>query len=342
MAQGADKLSPGGDSRSAGELGRVRLGISACLLGERVRYDGGHKLDRYLADTLGRHIGWVPLCPEAEAGLGTPREAMRLLGVDGPDFGNIRLVARKSGDDHTATLQKWTRRRLRRFARGKSSGRDDVSGKSGGKRSDVRLCGFVFKSRSPSCSIPAGIFASAFIDAFPDTPVEDERRLRDPACRENFIERVFVMDRWHELTGRRVSLGRLNDFHSDHKFLVMAHSPAHLRQLELLMAEGRERGPAATYAEYLPLMMEGLRLRATLRKNVNVLGHMLEYLGKFLERGEERELRRVIDSYHRGLVPLLVPLTLMRHYARRYDESFLARQYYLNPAPAELMLRNRV
>lgn len=299
--------------------GNMRLGISSCLLGKRVRYDGGHKLDRYLAETLGKYVEWVPICPEVEAGLGVPREAMGLVGdPDAP-----RLVTRETGIDYTIRMRKWARQYLR-----------DLKGED--------LCGFVLKSRSPSCGLPDGIFASILVSTFPELPIEDDAGLVRAARRENFIERIFVFSRWRELAGSRASVGRLVSFHSDHKYLVMAHSPAHLRQLGRLVAEGKQKGAPRAYREYLPLLMAGLKLKATVRKNVNVLDHMMGYFKKFLGAGERQELLEAIDEYHRGLVPLVVPVTLIKHYVRKYEEPFLARQLYLSPHPAELMLKNHV
>lgn len=310
----------------------VKLGISSCLLGEKVRYDGGHKLDHYLADTLGRFVDWVPVCPEVETGLGVPREAMRLTGEPGAP----RLVTRDTGIDHTDRMQRWARGRLKQL---------DAEG----------LSGFIFKSRSPSSGMErvkvhgptgapgaagSGIFARAFMDAFPLMPVEDDERLRDPALRENFIERVFVCHRWRELQRGRVTMKALAGFHSRHEYLLMAHSPAHLRQLGEIVANEEKRRPKQACAEYLPLLMAGMKLKATVKKNTSVLRHMLGYLKGRLGPDEKQELREAIEAYHRGLVPLAVPVTLLRHYVRKYDEPCLSRQVYLDPHPAELMLRN--
>lgn len=313
---------------------KVKLGISSCLLGEKVRYNGGHQLDHYLADTLGQFVGWVAVCPEVEMGLGVPREAMRLAG----DPERPRLITRQTGADYTARMKKWAKGRL-----------SELDGEE--------LCGFIFKSRSPSSGmervkihtedgipgpVGSGIFAAAFMNAFPLMPVEDDGRLRDPGLRENFIERVFVFSRWRELSRKRAAISSLVSFHSDHKYMIMAHSPSHLRQLGRLVAEGKEKGAAQTYREYLPLLMEGLKLKATVKKNVNVLGHMMGYFKKFLAADEKQELLAVIEGYRQELTPLIVPVTLLGHYVRKYDEPFLQRQYYLNPQPVELMLRNHV
>jgi uncharacterized protein YbgA (DUF1722 family)/uncharacterized protein YbbK (DUF523 family) len=340
----------------------IRLGVSACLLGEKVRYDGGHRLDHYLADTLGPFVDWVPVCPEVEIGLGVPREPMRLVGT----AEDARLITRQTHIDHTGQMRKWARSRIR-----------ELSGE--------QLCGFIFKSRSPSSGmrhvkifnedgvagpLGSGIWAGAFMAANPLLPVEDEGRLRDAGIRENFIERVFVYHRWLQLLAERPSTGRLVEFHSDHKYLIMAHSPANLRQLGWIVsgsdpaeskgrssklppagratvrksATGKRSVPAAKelYAAYLPLLMETLRLRATVKKNVDVLTHLMGYFKRTLAPDEKQELLEVIEEHHRGLTPLVVPVTLIRHYVRKYNEPYLSRQLYLNPHPAELMLRNHV
>jgi uncharacterized protein YbgA (DUF1722 family)/uncharacterized protein YbbK (DUF523 family) len=311
-------------------MGKIKLGISSCLLGEKVRYDGGHKLDHFLKDTLGKFVEWVPVCPEVESGLPVPREAMRLVGS--PE--SPRLVKIRSGDDYTDRMLTWAGKRL-----------------SALEKED--LCGFIFKSKSPSSGmsgvkvygpsgIPSrsgsGIFARAFMDKFRFTPAEDEGRLNDPGLRENFIERVFVYKRWKDLR-KKSSLRNLVEFHTDHKLLFLAHSTTRYRTLGKLVANAKEH-PDSLYNEYLKLMMEGLKLIATTKKNTNVLHHILGYFKKQLQPDEKQELLGIIEEYHSGFIPLIVPVTLIRHYVRKYDEPYLKRQVYLNPHPAELMLRN--
>ena len=314
----------------------VRVGISACLLGEPVRYDGGHKLDRYLRDTLGAFVEWVPVCPEVEYGLPVPREALRLVGApEAP-----RLVTVRSGADHTDGMRAWASRRVEAL-----EGED--------------LCGFVFKSRSPSSGmrqvkvyppgggVPShagtGIFARAFMERFPLLPVEDEGRLNDPLLREGFIERLFVVSRWKRYRRDDGSAGGLVAFHTEHKLLVMAHSPKHYAALGRIVAgagaQGR-RPPAALLDVYLSTLMEGLRLVATAAKHANVLQHAAGYFKRLLTAEEKVELAETIDSCRRGLLPLIVPVTLLAHYTRSYGEPYLARQHYLRPHPRELMLRN--
>jgi uncharacterized protein YbgA (DUF1722 family)/uncharacterized protein YbbK (DUF523 family) len=313
---------------------KIRIGLSRCLLGDNVRYDGGHRQDRYITDTLGRYFEWVPVCPEVEYGLPVPREAMRLVG----DPASPRLVTVRSGIDHTDGMRKWAEQRL-----------DELAGEG--------LLGFIFKSRSPSSGMAAvkvyspagtarkagvGIFAGLFMKRFPLIPCEEDGRLHDPALRENFIERIFVFKRWTDAWRAGRSLRTLVDFHSDHKLLIMAHSPAHLSKLGRLVANPDGRPLREIAAEYISILMEALKLTATARKNTNVLQHMAGYFKKSLGPADKEELLGTIEDYHRGIVPLVVPIVLLQHYVRTYDEPYLKRQVYLHPHPLELMLRNHV
>jgi uncharacterized protein YbgA (DUF1722 family)/uncharacterized protein YbbK (DUF523 family) len=297
-----------------------------------VRYDGGHKRDRFLTDTFGRFVEWVPVCPEVECGLGTPRPAMRLQG----DPRSPRLVVIKTGEDHTGRMRAWAQKRL-----------DEL------ERED--LCGFVFKSKSPSSGMErvrvygeqgaqrgtgSGIFARAFMDRFPLLPVEDEGRLHDIGIRENFIERIFCLQRYRESMSPRASLGRLVDFHAAQKLQLMAHSPGHLKEMGQMVAAGKRKKPRALIAGYEELLLGALRLRATVKKNVNVLQHMAGYFKRQLDPGGKEELAGIIEEYRAGYTPLIVPVTLIKHYVRKYDHEYLARQSYLNPHPLELKLRN--
>ncbi|GAB4264376.1 MAG: DUF523 and DUF1722 domain-containing protein [Deferrisomatales bacterium] len=314
------------------DAGPIRLGISACLLGQPVRYDGGHKLDRFLRDTLGRWVEYVPVCPEVECGLPVPREAMRLVG----DPARPRLVTQKTGVDLTDRMEAWAARRVRELEA-------------------ENLCGFIFKSNSPSSGMErvqvygaggapvkkgVGLFARAFMEHFPLLPVEEEGRLHDPALRENFIERLFTLKRWREAVSGGRTRGRVVEFHSRNKLLILSHSPAHLREMGRLVAHAKELGDAETVRRYEALLMKALRLRATPRKNANALQHAAGYFKRVLTPAERRELRDVIEQYRTELVPLLVPITLLNHYVRKYGEPYLGIQTYLNPHPLELKLRN--
>lgn len=312
----------------------IKIGISACLLGEKVRYDGGHKHDRYITGTLGRFFSFVPVCPEVESGMPIPREAMRLEGEPSAP----RLMTRLSRIDKTEQVLAFCERKLAELE-------------------SANLCGFIFKKDSPSSGLyrvkvydakglPAksgsGLFAGAFASRFPLLPVEEEGRLCDPMLRENFIERVFCYHRWQGFVTSGFSCERLVEFHTAHKLLLMAHSPDIYRKLGALVAHGKEIKPVELQAAYEQLFMKGLTLQATSRKNSNVLQHIMGYFKKYLSAAEKQELLEVIRQYHDNFVPLIVPLTLLRHYVNKYDQQYLKGQYYLAPHPTELMLRNHV
>jgi uncharacterized protein YbgA (DUF1722 family)/uncharacterized protein YbbK (DUF523 family) len=315
---------------------KIRLGISACLLGEPVRFDGGHQWDRFITDTLGQYVEFVPVCPEAECGLGVPREAMRLVG----DPEAPRLLTVRTKVDLTDRMVTWTRKRVEELAR------ED-------------LCGFIFKSKSPSSGMErvrvypeagqgppvtrgVGMFASIFMARFPLLPVEEEGRLHDPVLRENFIERLFVFRRWRALLAATPQLGDLVAFHTRHKLLILAHSTTHYQELGRLVARAQEIPAQELYELYQSRLMEALRLKATIKKNTNVLQHLMGYFKKDLTPDEKQELLEVIANYHQGYVPLVVPTTLINHYVRKYHQPYLQEQFYLQPHPVELQLRNHV
>lgn len=313
----------------------IRLGISKCLLGEAVRYDGQHKLDRYIRDTLGNFVSFVPVCPEVDCGLPVPRESMRLVGR--PD--DYRLLTSRSGRDITPQMKAWIPSAIE-------------------KLKSEKISGFIFKKGSPSSAfndakiysgtgIPIargpGIFASEVIRNFPLIPCEDEGRLNDDNLRENFIERLFVYARWQEfLDSENAGPAGLVGFHMKHKLLVMAHSPSALKALGQLVAQGRKGNHKEICDSYVRLLMDALKLQATVRKNVNVLMHIAGYFKKQLSGIEKEEFQEVLEAYMNGLLPLIVPVTLLNHYVRVYGEAYLAEQYYLNPHPLELKLRNHV
>ncbi len=312
----------------------IRVGISSCLLGQNVRFDGGHKLDTLITETLGRYFEWVPVCPEMEIGLGAPREAMRLVG----DADDVRLVETKSGIDHTLAMTNWAAKRLEELAQ-------------------LKLCGYILKKDSPSCGMErvrvygedgsarrsgSGVFASLLRQRFVTLPMEEEGRLHDPGIRENFIERVFAYHRWQEFAAARPRRGALVDFHTRHKLTLLSHGDTHYRRLGRLVASLRKENPGEVLDEYGRLFMEALSLRATARKHANVLFHVLGYLKKEIDAGDKAELVSSIESYRRGLIPLIVPITLFLHHLRRHPVPWLQEQTYFNPYPAELMLRNHV
>lgn len=310
----------------------IKIGVSTCLLGEKVRYDGGHKHDRYITGTLGRYFSFVPVCPESECGLGIPREAMRLEG----DVAAPRLVTNKTGRDLTEQMTRWIGPRL-----------DQLAGED--------LCGFIFKKGSPSSGLyrvkvyndkgnpvssGSGLFAAAFTRRFPRIPVEEEGRLHDPVLRENFIEQVFALRRWRDALKRRQTVGNLVDFHTREKLLLMSHSTRHYRAMGKLVAEGKGMAPASLYTTYESMLMEALGLRATAAKHTNVLMHILGYFKKQLSADEKQEVLELIENYRQERVPLIVPVTLMNHFVRKYQQPYLGNQTYLNPHPIDLQLRN--
>ena len=312
----------------------IRVGISACLLGEKVRYDGGHKRDGYLVETFGRFVEWVPVCPEVEMGLGTPRDTLRLVRIgDG-----LRMMMPKTGVDHTEGMRAFANRRLRQL-----------------EKKD--LCGYVLKKGSPSCGMervrvfdsrgmPAksgrGLFAEALLAHFPNLPVEEEGRLYDPRLRENFIERVFAYRRLRTLFAGRWKLGDLVAFHTAHKLLVMAHSPQAYASLGRLVGIGKTLSHSELHSRYQAEFMGALGELATTRRQTNVLQHIAGYLRPHLDDASRKELIAQIEDYRRGLVPLIVPVTLIRYFLRRFPIPYLSGQVYLEPHPKELMLRNHV
>jgi uncharacterized protein YbgA (DUF1722 family)/uncharacterized protein YbbK (DUF523 family) len=313
---------------------KIKLGISTCLLGENVRYDGGHKLDRYLTDTLGQYVEYVPVCPEVECGLGVPRESMHLEG----DPESPRLVTIRTKQDMTDRMVSWAKKRVVELE------------KEG-------LYGFIFKSDSPSSGMErirvynekgmavkngVGIFARIFMDHFPLLPVEDEGHLHDLKLRENFIERIFTLKRWREVLVKREKRGEVVDFHTQHKLLILSHSPKHHQMMGRLVAKSKKLQIKDLYQQYQTLLLESLELKTTPKKNANVLMHMMGYFKEKLSSDEKQELLEVIDHYRQEYIPLIVPITLINHYVRKYNQSYLKQQIYLNPHPLELQLRNHV
>lgn len=314
-----------------GENGKIRIGISSCLLGNPVRFDGGHKHDKYITKTLGNFFEFVPVCPEVECGMPVPRESMRLVG----DPDSPRLIANKSGTDHTEKMLNWARSRVDQLAA-------------------ENLCGFIFKSKSPSSgmervkvydknniprSIGTGLFARAFKERFPTIPVEEEGRLHDLILRENFIESVFVYQRWRAVVDG-FTPQKLVEFHTAHKLLLRAHSEKHYRVLGRITAEAGSMEPGLFLDSYQENLMACMRLKPTVKKHINVLLHIMGHFKKHLSADEKQELLEVIDSFRNYHIPLIVPVTLFNHYVRKYDEQYLKKQYYLNPHPTELKLRN--
>jgi uncharacterized protein YbgA (DUF1722 family)/uncharacterized protein YbbK (DUF523 family) len=316
----------------------LRVGVSSCLIGKKVRFDGQHKRDDWLVDVLGPFVEWVPVCPELEVGMGVPRETIRLVGPSA----SPRLVAERSGIDHTEPMRRFSEAKVAELAA-------------------LDLTGYVLKKDSPTCGMSrvrvygekkgaprrdgVGAFASVLLEAFPLLPIEEEGRLRDAALRESFVERLFAFARFKAALAEGMSRGHLVEFHTRHKLALLAHSPDGYRKLGKLVANqgpGKGKGSnAAVVAAYGRGLMATLAVPAKRGRHVNVLQHMLGYFRDRLPLDDRRELEEVVRDYQRGLVPLLVPQTLFRHHVRKEAVEYLACQTYLDPDPKELMLRNR-
>ena len=313
-------------------MDKIRIGVSKCLLGEPVRYDGQHKHDHFITDTLGRYFDYVGVCPEVECGLGVPRESMRLVG----DPANPRLVTTRTGLDLTARMQDWVAQRVVELEK------EDMGG-------------FIFKSRSPSSGMEnvkvyndkggfagkaPGLFGKAFMVNFPNLPCEDEGRLNDPDLRENFIERVFTLWRFRQALRASPTLATLMTFHARNKLLIQSHHETLMREMGRELAGLKAREARAFIPQYEAKLMRALKTLATVRKHTNILQHMLGYLRDGVDDADRKELAGIIEDYHRELVPLIVPVTMLRHYVEKHGIEYLKDQYYLNPHPMELKLRN--
>jgi len=313
----------------------IKIGVSSCLLGNPVRYDGGHKHDRYITDTLGKYFQFVPVCPEVECGLPIPREAMRLVG----DIENPSLLTSRSNKDYTEQMQQFCARRVEELEK-------------------ENLCGFIFKKDSPSSGLfrvkvyqnsgqpplkrGRGLFASAMVERFPQLPMEEEGRLHDPLIRENFLEHVFSYRRWRDFLEDQPDYKKLITFHTRQKLLIMAHSPQHYLLLGKLVASGKKHSKEQLLQDYEIKYMDALSNFSSIKKHTNVMQHIMGYFKDRITPDEKQELLELIWNYKDALVPLMVPLTLINHYVRKYNIAYLQKQVYLTPHPAELMLRNHV
>jgi len=316
---------------------RITIGVSACLIGQEVRFDAGHKRDPYITNVLGQYFDFVPLCPEVGVGLGIPRPTIRLIRRDG----EIRAVNVKDETvDHTAALGAYIHCVI-----------PQLQG----------VCGYILKKNSPSCGMErvkvynpdtpklpperdgVGIFAQGLREHFPLLPIEEEGRLCDPVLRENFIERVFVYHRWRTLGASGMKPADLVNFHADHKYILMAHDQHHARALGQIVAQA---GTAEDFPQlmgtYIQLLMAALEKRVTRGHHANVLMHLMGYLKTQLDGEDRAELLETIHDYRNGYVPLVVPITLLKHHFRRHPQPYIQRQHYLNPHPGKLMLRNQL
>lgn len=311
---------------------KPRIGVSACLLGEPLRYDGGHLRNAFLAEALAPHVEWTPVCPESEAGMGTPREPVRL--VDGGG-GALRMRGVRSDTDHSDAMRSWAARRIEELA-------------------GLRLHGYVLTKDSPSCGLfrvkvyplgggPAtrigrGLFADALTERLPLLPVEEQGRLNDPRLRDNFIERVFVYQRWTALLDGPRSPSALVAFHTAHKLALMAHAPTLYREAGRVVARAGGADWDTITDEYGRVLMRAMERLTTPRKHANALQHAAGFLKGLLAGGDREELGDAIERYRMGKAPFAVPLMLLRHHVRRAGgPEWLVDQTYLYPYPDELM-----
>lgn len=313
----------------------IQIGISACVVGQEVRFDGGHKLSRFIRDTLGVYVEFVPVCPEVDIGLGVPRETLRLVRGKGSQ---PLLLAPKTGTGHTTKMLAYSRSKVSELSK-------------------LDLCGYIVQSGSPSCGMeririyPAkpggaptkdgrGLFTQVLMEKLPLLPVEETGRLNDPLLRENFIERAFAYRRLRHLFAGRWTIGQLVKFHASEKLLLMAHGDYRTPGKLIAKAKGVPRKELTE--EYQREFLTVMGRRTTVKKHVNVLQHIAGYFRKQLDQNSRDEVHDLIEAYRAGLVPLIVPITLMRHHIRHHNIDYLIDQSYLNPHPRELMLRNHV
>jgi uncharacterized protein YbgA (DUF1722 family)/uncharacterized protein YbbK (DUF523 family) len=311
----------------------IRVGISSCLVGEEVRFDGGHKRDAYITGTLARWFELVPVCPEVAIGLGTPRPPIRLVDV----AGEVRVRGVKDpGQDVTGPLSAYGRRMAAELP---------------------DLDGYILKRGSPSCGMTrvkvytqqgqplrqsAGAYTEAFQAVRPLLPCEEEGRLGDPGLRESFLERVFAHHRWRRLAAGGLTPGKLVEFHTEHKLLVLSHNQSAYRRMGRLVARAGAEPIETLAGEYARELMGALARPATRRSHTNVLQHLFGYVSRALDAEDRAEMVDTIEQYRTGYLPLIVPITLLRHHFRRHPHPYVERQRYLSPHPRELMLRNLV
>jgi uncharacterized protein YbgA (DUF1722 family)/uncharacterized protein YbbK (DUF523 family) len=309
-------------------MNKIPIGISSCLLGQAVRFDGGHKHDSYITGTLGQYFEFRPFCPEVEIGLGVPRPTLHLVNVDG----RIRCLGVKDPERDVTD-------RLRAHAEGL-------------KDRHAELCGYILKNNSPSCGMErvkvyhggqprkegVGIYAEAMMKANPLLPVEEEGRLGDPGLRENFIQRVYVVYRWKKLVAAGISAPSLTHFHARHKLIIMSHGD--YRELGQMLAGLTRENLAEVSEQYIAGLMKLLKHVPTRSRHVNVLQHIQGYLKKELDFDDKAEMLEVIERYRRGEIPLIVPLTLLKHHFRKSPDPYIDGSYYMSPYPQELRLTN--
>jgi len=309
---------------------KIRVGISSCLLGQEVRFDSGHKLNSYITGTLGNYFEFKAFCPEVAIGLGIPREPIRLV----EDEKGNQCVGTKTPElNFTKELTACAEEQ---------------------KHWHSKIFGYILKKDSPSCGMERvkvyknnqpkrsgqGLYAQQLIKNFPNLPVEEEGRLGDSVIRENFIKRVFVYERWRELYQTNLTIASITQFHAKHKLILMSHDQNKARDLGRKLSEVESDALSSFALKYETDLMSLLKIKATRKNNVNVLQHIQGYLKNFLDKEDKHELTDVIEQYRMGYLPLIVPITLLKHHFMKYPNDYISDSYYINPHPKELMLLN--
>lgn len=313
---------------------KPKIAVSGCLIGQEVRFDGGHKNNRYLSDILSEYFDFVPLCPEVAIGLGVPRPTIRLM-KETPD-GPIEAISNTDSENRYTNA-------LRDYGRKVAPSLTDI-------------CGYVLKKDSPSCGMTrvkvyrpgdfpperdgVGIYAAEILAAHPNLPVEEEGRLMDTRLRENFLERVFMFARWKALVDDSMTAKDLVAFHTAHKFAILAHDEGMYRELGRIVADAGNQDINDCADQYLTILMQAMKVLTTPKKHANVLMHIMGFFKESLEADDKKELLRLIDAHREGLVPVIVPITLINYFRKKYPNPYIDGQTYLEPHPPELMLRN--
>lgn len=310
------------------------VGVSACVIGEKVRFDSGHKRSQFVVKDLGDYCEFVPVCPEVAIGLPVPRPTIRLLDTEG----DIRLVETKDPEqDHTAKMLAFSDRKAEELSR-------------------KPLRGYIVCAKSPTCGmervkvyrengyvaaekIGVGMYTKALMEKMPWLPIEEDGRLNDPVLKENFVFRLFALDDFYRSMEEGISKDAIIKFHSRYKLVLMAHSPEHYRSLGRFVARIADYDIDEFYQEYRTRFMQALAVRATRKKNTNVLMHLQGYFKRDLNKDQKAELTDLILAYREGTMPLLAPLTLISHHLRNHPDAYLAQQAYLSPYPEALRLR---
>ncbi len=312
---------------------KIPVGISACLLGDNVRFDGGHKRFAFATEELSPFVRYEAVCPEMAIGLPTPRPALRLVKEASDDV--ALCFSKEGGDDITQQMQAFSRDKVARLQ---------------------HLCGYIVCAKSPSCGMervrvyePAtnnnrkagtGIYTRELMRAMPWLPVEEDGRLHDDAIRENFVTRVYALHEFNQLWKSGLTRHGLIAYHSRYKLLLLAHSQPGYRALGPFVAAIDQWDSLEEYAaEYRQRLMDLLSQPATRSNHTNVLMHVQGYFRSQLTSPQRQELAALIDRYRRGLQPLLAPITLLKHYMKEFPDVYLAQQRYFEPWPEALRLR---